>query len=139
MNRPSSGRGPEVTAVGRNPAGRLRGYAVPSDPRPTQKATKFRCRNCGQKVWVDAALAREVVTCPTCRNQIRAPHPGRLWLEVCGGAILFLSGFAIGQGQYAKVQPPLPVPAAVIQEDGKKGPVTKEAVPKPRWFASQAD
>ena len=139
MNRPSLGRDPEVPAVGHKHAGRFRGYAVPADPRLTEKATKFRCRNCGQKVWVDAALAREVITCPTCKNQIRASHPGRFWLEMCGGVILFLSGFAIAHVPWANLRTAPPAPAAVLQDDGTKAPVKAESVPKPRWFASQAD
>ncbi len=133
--------GPRARSRNHGPqtAGRLRGYAVPSGPRPDRKATKFRCRNCGQKTWVDAALAREAITCPTCRQQVRAPQPGRLWLEVCGGVILFLSGFAIGHAPLGNRALPLGAPAPIIQEDGKKGPVTKEAALKPRWFAAQSD
>ncbi|MEO5718365.1 MAG: hypothetical protein ABIR29_07315 [Chthoniobacterales bacterium] len=121
------------------PIGRLRAYAVPSDPRPARKANKFRRRNCGQKVWVDAALARTVITCPTCRQPVPAPQKGRLWLEVCGGVILFLAGFSIGHGPLQNSFRRVAAPAAVIQENGKKGAPTDEAAPKPHWFASQSD
>lgn len=136
MNRPSLGRDPEVPAIRNKP--RLRGYAILSDSRPARKATKFRCRNCGQKVWVEAALAREVINCPTCKNPIHASHAGRLWLEVCGGVILFLAGFAIGHGPPANLPTSPLAPAALVQDEIKKAPAKTESVLKPRWLASPA-
>ncbi|MEO7723328.1 MAG: hypothetical protein ABIU29_01360 [Chthoniobacterales bacterium] len=67
---------------------------------------------------------------------MRAPQPGRLWLEICGGVILFLAGFAIG---HAPLGHRAFLSASVIQEDGKMGALTEEAALKPRWIAPQSD
>jgi len=123
----------------RKPSGRLRAYAVQSDPRPARRATKFKCRNCGQKVWVDAALARTAIACPSCEQQMRAPQPGRLWLEICGGIILFLSGVAIGHAPFGRTYLPVRAPASVVQDDGKKGQATKQDTRKPHWFGQSDD
>lgn len=68
-----------------------------------------------------------------------APQPGRIWLEVCGGIILFFAGVALGHAPFAKTYLPVRAPAALIQEHGKKGPVTKQGATRPRWFADQSD
>jgi DNA-directed RNA polymerase subunit RPC12/RpoP len=123
----------------RKASGRLRAYAARSGARPARRATKFKCRNCGQKVWVDAALARTAITCPSCEHQVPAPQPRRILLEICGGIILFLSGVALGHAPFARTYLPIRAPASIIQDHGKKKPVTKQDAPKPRWFADQSD
>jgi ribosomal protein S27E len=123
----------------RKPSSHLRAYAVRLGPQPERRATKFKCRNCGQKVWVDAALARTAITCPSCEQQMRAPQPGRVWLEICGGIILFLCGVAVSHTPFGRTYLPVGAPASVIPDEGKKGQATKQDAPKPHWLAGEPD
>jgi hypothetical protein len=70
---------------------------------------------------------------------VPAPRPGRLWLEICGGILVLVAGFALGHGALPRHSVPVATPAAVLQERGKKAPATKASAQKPNWFASQDD
>jgi len=139
MKGPFSGGYPKAETLVQKRSGRLRAYAVPSQPRPARRTTKFKCRNCGQRVRVDSALQRRTITCPTCSESIPAPQPGRLWLEICGGILIFMVGVGFGHGPFARHWLPVAAPGAVMQQHGKKAPASKESAQQPGWFASQED
>ena len=123
----------------RKNSGRLRAYAVQAAPKPPRKVIRFKCRNCGQKVLVDAALRREAIACPTCQNTVVAPRPGRLWLEMVGAVLIFLIGLALGRAS----DRPVPLPSAsqaIIMKDGGANPATSPATgPKPHWYSAASD
>jgi ribosomal protein S27E len=114
-------------------------YAVPSAPGPTRKTVKFKCRHCGQKVLVDAALSRKAITCPTCRQIVPAPQPGRLWIELCGAVIVFLFGLAIGHGLpggKSIVPPPAVAPAAIAPQKAPAKTTKPDRQHLPNWFSN---
>ena len=118
----------------------MRAYAVASSPRPKRKTARFRCHHCGQKVLVDRALRRAAISCPRCKQLVPAPQRGRLWLELCGGAILFLAGLTIGHTVATKAPLPVPASATVLPNGASEKKAAKTQEPKPAWFAkSQAD
>lgn len=139
MNRPPSGRHPGARETSHRPSGRVRAYTLHSRSRPAPRTTKFRCRNCGQKVCADASLSRISITCPRCKEQVRAPQLLRYWLEICGGIVLFLSGLAIGHTAFGKGGFSAPAPAPLTQDAGNKESATKQDPPKPHWLVGSTD
>lgn len=134
----SGTRGPVAPEqiMSRKRSGRLRAYAVQSNPKSARRAIRFKCRHCGQKVLVAAKLARTAITCPTCEQLVPAPQPGRFWLEICGGVFIFLIGVAVGHSTGVISHPQVRNPASAIQRDGT------EQVAPPRhleaaWLANE--
>ena len=139
MNPPVLDQSLRSQPARRKHSGRLRAYAVASTPRLGRKTRRFRCRNCGQKILVERALRRAAITCPTCQELVPAPKLGRIWLELCAGAILFLAGFVIGHLSASKPVVPTSTAGAVLPGGKTQQAHTKSKPPKPSWFTNNQD
>lgn len=134
MNPPLLGLSPSENPMRRKSTGRLRAYAVEAAPRTSRKATRFKCRNCGQKVLVDRTLWRPAITCPTCQEIVLAPRRGRLWLEAVGAILIFLVGLGVGH-QTFRQHPDATAATTIVKEEGIAAKATKAPTRiMPRWF-----